>query len=107
MRTSFFALLGLGFLLAGTEKLVGARPYERLFRHFGWTPRAMRWVGFAEALGGALVASRGTRRLGGAVLAGTSATVLNTELKHRDTALAVPRLALLVAALGAVLAGDD
>lgn len=99
----FYALLGLGFMVAGFDKLAGLRSYERLFRHFGWSRDAMQLTGAAELAGGAMVICPCTRRLGGAVLTAVSGTVLSTELQHRDPFLALPRFALMAAAAAALL----
>lgn len=100
----WYSLLGLGFAVAGIDKLFGLRSYERLFRHWGWSKGAMQWVGAGELAGGLLVADGRTRRLGGAVLAATSASVLGAEIQHGDRGLALPRLALLGAAVLALSA---
>lgn len=92
-------LLGLGFVVAGIDKLFGLRSYERLFRHLGWSEDGMRLVGAGEVAGGVMLTTPATRTLGGLLLAGTSAIVLRTELGHREPRLALPRFALLLAAL--------
>jgi DoxX-like family len=101
-RSVWFPLLGLSFAVTGIDKMLGLRTYERLFRHWGWSEEAMRTIGAAEFAGGVLVATRSLRWLGGLILAGTCARVLEAELTHKDTQLAAPRLALLVAALTAL-----
>lgn len=95
--------LALGFAVAGFEKLMGGQPYQRVFRHLGWNRDQMRAVGIAEVSGAALLLCPCTRRLGGGLLAGTSAMVLRDELRHRDPHLAVPRAALMTAALAVLL----
>lgn len=102
-RTTWFGLLGLGFAVAGIDKLFGLRSYERMFRHWGWSEEAMRAVGAAELTGGIMVGVPATRRIGGAMLAATSATVLTAELRRSEGKLAAPRLTLLAAALTAFL----
>ena len=62
----------------------------------------MQLVGLAEVAGGLLVAQPSTRKLGGAVLAATSGTVLNAEMRHSDGELGTARAALLIAALTVV-----
>ena len=98
-----FPALGAAFAVAGADKIIGNRGYSRMFRHLGWSSAGKRAVAAAELGGGALLALRPTRRLGGAVLAATSAAVLASELRHGDGSLAVPRALLLVAALAGVV----
>jgi len=97
----WFPLLGLGFAVTGIDKLFGMARYPHAYQRLGWTDRQMRAVGAAEIAGGVLVATEATRPVGGAVLALTSVKVLAAELEHRDDDLALPRLALLAAALTA------
>ncbi len=99
-----FPALGAAFAVAGADKIIGNRGYERMFQHLGSSRGGLRVVAAAEMAGGALVAAGSTRRLGGAILAATSATVLASELRQRDGGLALPRTMLLLAALTAVLA---
>ncbi len=96
-------MLGLGFAVAGADKLLGLRSYQPLFQHWGWPKSIMRLVGAGEFLGGVLVASQSQRRRGGMLLAATSAAVLAQEVQHRDTDLATPRFILLLASLAALL----
>ena len=42
------SVLGLGFAVAGADKLFGLRAYERMFRHWGWSETGMRLIGAAE-----------------------------------------------------------
>lgn len=102
MRT-LMLLLGMGFAAAGSGKLGDQRGYRRLFRRWGWSEREMRLVGVAEIAGGLLVANPPTRKLGGAILALTSGTVLSAELRHSDGEMAAARAALLLAALSVFL----
>ena len=99
----WFPLLGLGFSVAGADKLLGLRDYEDLFKRWGWPKNIMRLVGAAEFAGGVLVASRSQRRRGGMLLAATSGAMLAQELEHGDSDLAVPRFALMLAAVAAIL----
>ena len=99
----WFSLLGLSFAVAGLDKLLDQPGYRRLFRHFGWSERAMRAVGIGELLGGLLLAPRRTRWLGGKILTATSTTVLAAELQRQDAGLALARVALLLAAGTALL----
>ncbi len=96
-------LVGLGMAAAGADKLAGDRTYLRLFRHWGWSREEMRVSGAVELAGGLLMANPGTRRLGGAIMVGSSATLLAAELRHRDDALAAARIGVLVTALIAFL----
>lgn len=98
----WFPALGAAFAVAGADKMIGNRGYGRMFRHLGWSSAGKRAVAVAELAGGALLAARSTRRLGGAVLAATSAAVLASEVRHGDGRLALPRAALLLAALTGV-----
>ena len=95
----WFPALGAAFLVAGADKIIGNRGYSRMFRHLGWSGTSKRVVAVAEMAGGALLAARSTRMLGSAMLAATSATVLASEVRHGDGRLALPRAALLLAAL--------
>ena len=93
------SLVGIGMAVAGVDKLAGDRGYVRLYRHWGWSRQQMRAVGAAEVAGGTLINFRRTRRLGGAILAGASATQLTAELAHGDGGLALARTGVLAAAL--------
>ncbi len=95
----WFPALGAAFAVAGADKIIGNRGYSRMFRHLGWSGTSERVVAAAEVVGGALLAARSTRVLGSAVLAATSATVLASEVRHGDGKLALPRAAMLLAAL--------
>ena len=97
-------LAGLGMAAAGADKLIGNRAYDRLYGHWGWTPQQMRLAGLSELLGGLLMANRGTRRLGGGVIAASSAVTLASELRHGDDGLAAARMGVLATALAALLA---
>lgn len=100
---SLLTLLGLGFIGAGAGKLGNQHGYHRLFRRWGWSTREMRLVGAAEIVGGLLVATPPTRKLGGTILTAVSATVLAAELRHGDGELGGARAMLLLAALGSFL----
>lgn len=103
-RQSFwFPLLGLGFAIAGADKVLEVRGYERMFARWGWSREIMRIVGWAEFLGGVLVATRSQRRRGGMLLTTASTAVLTKELDREETDLAAPRLGLLLASLSALL----
>ena len=103
-RSFWFPLLGLGFAIAGADKILGVRGYERLFQRWGWPLGLMRLIGAGEFAGGVLVASRWHRRRGGALLTATSTAVLVKELSQQDTSLALPRLGLLLASVAALFA---
>ncbi|MBN8899446.1 MAG: hypothetical protein BGO51_07430 [Rhodospirillales bacterium 69-11] len=97
----WFPLLGLGFALAGADKMFGQSGYRRLFRHLGLSEQAMRVVGMGEFAGGVLVSSAHGRRLGGLLLTMASTAVLTSELRKGTEQLAIPRAALLLAAVAA------
>lgn len=99
----WFPALGAAFAIAGADKIIGNRGYSSMFRHLGWSRTGMRAVAVAELAGGALLAFRSTRKLGGMVLAATSTAVLASEVRHGDGSLALPRGLLLAAALTAVV----
>jgi len=101
-RSFWFPLLGLGFAVAGADKILGVRGYEVLFERWGWPQSVMRLVGLGEFAGGVLVASRRHRWHGGMLLTATSGAVLTKELSRGDTDLATPRLALLLASMAAL-----
>jgi DoxX-like family len=104
-KNSFwFPLLGLGFAIAGADKILGVRGYEALFERWGWPQSVMRLIGLGEFAGGVLVASRRHRWHGGMLLTATSGAVLTKELSRGDTDLATPRLALLLASIAALFA---
>jgi hypothetical protein len=103
-RSFWFPLLGLGFAVAGADKILGVRGYEALFERWGWPRGVMRLVGLGEFAGGVLVASRRHRWHGGMLLTATSGAVLTKELSRGDTDLATPRLALLLASMAALFA---
>ncbi len=95
----WFPALGAAFAIAGADKIIGNRGYSRMFRHLGWSSGAKRAVAVAEIAGGAMLALGSTRKLGSAILAATSGTVLASEVRHGDGNLALPRALLLMAAL--------
>jgi uncharacterized membrane protein YphA (DoxX/SURF4 family) len=100
--SSWYPLIGLGFVITGTDKLFGMRAYRRMFRELGWSEKDMRLVGAAELAGGALLAARTTRLLGGALLAGASVIVLGSELRRKSANRALARLAVLAGVVTAV-----
>lgn len=102
-KSFWFSLLGLGFAVAGTDKVFSQRGYEGMFRNWGWTEDQMRALGAAEIVGGLLVAPRATRILGAALLIAASSAVLSEELRHGESRHATPRFALLLAAATALL----
>ncbi len=102
-RPFWFPLLGLGFAVAGANKVLGLQGYERLFQRWGWPDEVMRMVGAGEFAGGVLVATRRHRRRGGMLLTAASAAVLTKEMSRGDTELAAPRLGLLLASLAALI----
>ena len=99
----WFPVLGLAFAVAGADKLFVVGSYRRLPSDIGFPESAMRAVAAGELAGGALLATKRTRRWGGALLALSSAVMLVGELRHRQVSLAFPRLGLLAAALTAFL----
>ena len=102
-----YPALGAAIAVAGGDKLSGDGSYRRMFRGLGWSQSDMRLVALVEVVGGALMIPRVTRRLGGAVVAAASATVLNSELRDGETQLAGPRALVLLAGLSAMLAPGD
>ncbi|HEY5300755.1 MAG TPA: hypothetical protein VIJ55_08775 [Acetobacteraceae bacterium] len=100
----WFPLLGLGFAVAGADKILGGHGYEAMFERWGWSPEVMRVVGWTEFAGGALVATRSQRRRGGMLLTAVSTAVLTKELNREDLDMATPRLALLLASVAALFA---
>lgn len=99
-----YKLLGAAFAVAGADKLFGDRGYEEMFEDLGWSREEMRLAAMAEVAGGLMLGLRATRRLGAAVLAGTSAAVLASEMREGRGELAGPRGLLLGAALVALAA---
>lgn len=99
------SLLGLGFVIAGSDKLLGIRGYRRLFRHWGWSNDTMRAVGAGEVLGGAALLCPAGRRMGGLLLTTISTAVLLAELRRGEPERALPRGALLLAVALCALPG--
>ena len=102
-RSFWLPLLGLGFAIAGADKLLGVGGYRRLFRDMGWSAQSRRLVGAGEFAGGVLLASETARQLGALLLTTTSASMLTAELDRGETGRAMPRGLLLLAALLAAL----
>jgi hypothetical protein len=100
-RPFWFPLLGLGFALAGADKILGSQGYQRLFRHLEMSNDAMALIGAGEFAGGVLVSSLAGRRLGGLILTIASTAVLTSELRKGADDLALPRGLLLLAAMAA------
>lgn len=92
-------LVGLGFASIGIAKLVQVEAEAKLFKSWGWSTQDMQIMGAAEVLGGALIATRSTQRLGAMLLTSSSICVLQEEIRHGDELLVTPRSALLLAAL--------
>jgi hypothetical protein len=105
MMSYLFPAFGTAVALAGSDKLVGMRAYDSMFRHLGWSREDMRAVAAAEIAGGLLMMPRLTRPLGGALVAATSAAVLASEIRCGDTDLAMPRGLIMLVALGAAIGG--
>ena len=99
-----YPTLGTAIAVAGADKLLGDRSYRQMFRGLGWSQSDMRLLAVVEVVAGALLIPRSTRRLGGAVIAAASATVLVSELADGETKLAAPRALVLLAGLSALLA---
>lgn len=103
IRRILTPIVGFGMAAAGLSKVSGDRTYQRLYQHWGWTREQMRLSGLVELAGGLLMANRRTRRLGGAVMVGSSAVMLSTELRERDDRMAAARSVVLLTALIALL----
>lgn len=99
-----YPALGAAIATAGGDKIAGNRGYRRMFRHLGLSKDEMKAAAIAEILGGLLMAPRTTRRLGGALVTATSATLLAQELRHGDEKLAMARGVVLLAGLAALCA---
>lgn len=99
-----YPALGFAIALAGLDKIVGQRGYERMFGHLDWTEGEMRAAAVAEVAGGLMMVPRETRVIGGVLVAAASAAVLASELRRRDVKLAVPRALVLLAGVAAVTA---
>ena len=99
-----FPTLGAAIAIAGADKLAGYGGYDKMFRHLGWSRQAVQAASTAETAGGVMMAVPGTRRLGGLLVTVVSATLLASELKHRDTKLALPRAIVMLAGLAALFA---
>ena len=98
-----YPMIGAAVAVAGADKLAGDRGYTEMFQILGWTPAQAQAAAIAEVGAGLMMTSRRTRRLGGAILAGTSAAILISELEHNKPELANPRALVLLAGLAALL----
>jgi DoxX-like family len=105
MTRKWFPLLGLGFAIAGADKVLGLGAYDRLFEKWGWSNAARQLVGASELAGGALIASERLRHVGGWLLTAVSAAMLGAEIDRGERDLALPRFALMMAATTALWAG--
>jgi uncharacterized membrane protein len=99
------SLLGLGFVVTGADKMLGLRGYRRLFRDWGWSRQTMRVVGAAELLGGTALLCPPGRRMGALLLTTISTAVLTAEVRRGEMERALPRGALLLAAVLCALPG--
>jgi uncharacterized membrane protein YphA (DoxX/SURF4 family) len=99
----WFALVGLGFGLAGASKVLAFRPQRLLFRSWGWPDDVMLIVGGLELGGAVLMTGRRTRHLGAATVAATSVAVLSAEIEHGQNSLTPGRLLMLLAAATAMV----
>lgn len=100
----FYPIVGAAVTVAGSDKLIGNKAYDRMFREIGWSDFDMRAAAAAEVAGGVLMLAPRTRRLGGFILAVASGAVLASELKANEPQLAARRAAVLLAALAAMIA---
>jgi uncharacterized membrane protein YphA (DoxX/SURF4 family) len=105
MVRKWFPILGLGFAVAGADKLLGLGAYDRLFAKWGWSEGARQLVGASEFAGGVLVASERGRPLAGWLLTMISAAMLSAEIDRNERDLALPRFVLMLAAATALLPG--
>jgi hypothetical protein len=105
MVRKWFPFLGLGFAIAGADKLLGLGGYERLFAKWGWSDGARQLVGASEFAGGVLVASERGRHAGGWLLTTVSAAVLSAEIDRDERDLALLRFVLMLAAATALWPG--
>jgi DoxX-like family len=105
MIRKWFPLLGLGFAIAGADKLLGLGIYEQMFAKWGWSDGARQLVGAGEFAGGVLVASERGRHLGGWLLTATSAAMLSAEIDRHERDLALPRFVVMLAAVTSLLPG--
>ncbi len=101
---TLYPVAGAAIALAGADKFVGNRDYASLFRHLDWSEQEMQAAATAELAGGLLMVPRGTRRIGGAIVAVVSALVLSSELSKGDRKMAASRAAVLATGLLALLA---
>lgn len=99
-----YPIIGAAVALAGGDKLAGNKAYAGMFHDIGWSKFDMRAAAAAEVAAGAMMIVPGTRRIGGALLAATSAAVLMGEVQANAPKLAAPRAALLLAGLAALIA---
>jgi hypothetical protein len=99
-----YPIIGAAVALAGGDKLAGNKDYTSMFRNLGWSKFDMQAAAAAEIAGGALMLPERTRRIGGAILAVASAAVLMGEVNANAPKLALPRAALLLAGIAAVVA---
>ncbi len=97
------SVAGVAIAVAGGDKLVDNRGYLGLFRKLGWSQDQMHAVAVAELAGGLFMTANATRRLGGAMVAVTSAIVLTSELQRGDNKMAASRGLVLLAGLLALM----
>ncbi len=86
---------GSAIIVAGLEKLSGAKGYRHAFGGMGWSQAGMKQLGLMEIIGGALSLASPTARLGGLIIALASGLVLKSELKYGESKLAVPRMGIM------------
>ncbi len=101
---TLYPVAGAAIALAGADKLVGNRDYATLFAHLDWSEQEMQAAATAEVAGGLLMMPRGTRRVGGAIVAAISAFVLASEMNRGNSKLAASRAAVLGVGLLALFA---
>ena len=101
---NLYPIIGAAVALAGGDKLSGNKDYASMFRGLGWSKFDMQAAAAAEMAAGALMLPESTRRIGGAILAVTSAAVLMGEVNGNAPKLAVPRAMLLLAGIAALVA---
>lgn len=99
-----FPAFGAAIALAGADKLCGDRGYTRMFHHLGWSRTDAQAVASAETVGGLMMIAPPTRRMGGLLVAGVSATLMLSEIRNGDAKLAIPRGLVLLAGLAALFA---
>ncbi len=93
------AAVGVTMAAAGLAKLLRLPAYEDLVANLDWTDEERQAIGVGELVGGLLMLTGATRRLGVGVFLAASGAALAVEVRSKQTQLATPRAGIMLAAL--------